>query len=308
MNPGRDNDRRFRRPGGRPSRPLRGASGRVIGCGFGGKNGGATLIAILPMYAFPWTAAANDALWAAISARLAEAGVRAPTQLTRDGDLAALWRDPGLIFGQTCGYPYVTGLKDKVTLIAAPEYSFPGCEGASHRSFIIRRASDSRNSLSEFRGAVAALNAYDSDTGMNLFRAAIASVAGGARFFRTILVTGSHEASLAAVAEGRADLASLDCVSFALIKRGLPDLVEGVAVVAEGPLAPGLPFVASASLGAPTIAAVREALFAALAAPTLAEARTTLGLRGARPTSPADYDRVIEIERGAAAAGYPRLA
>src|ERR1700722_14027389 len=211
MNPGRDNDRRFRRPGGRPSRPLRGASGRVIGCGLGVKHGGATLIAILPMYDFPWTAAANDALWAAISARLAEAGVRASTKLPRDGDLAALWRDPGLIFGQTCGYPYVTGLKNMVTLIAAPEYSFPGCEGASHRSFIIRRASDSRRGLREFRGATAALNAYDSNTGMNLFRAMIAPIAGGAAFFSSIVVTGSHEASVAALDNGQAALASIDC-------------------------------------------------------------------------------------------------
>ena len=46
---------------------------------------------------------------------------------------------------------------------------------------------------------------------------------------------------------------------------------------------------------------------AALADPNLAEARAALGLRGARPSSPADYDRVAEIERGAAAAGYARL-
>jgi hypothetical protein len=144
---------------------------------------GETLIAILPMYDFPSTAAANDALWAAISTRLAEASVQSPTRLTRGGELAVLWRHPGLIFGQACGYPYASGLRDAVTLIAAPEYSFPGCEGASHRSFIVRRASDSRNSLGEFRGGVAALNAHDSNTGMNLFRAAIASVAGGARFF-----------------------------------------------------------------------------------------------------------------------------
>ena len=105
---------------------------------------GETPIAILPMYDFPWTAVANDALWAAISARLAEAGLRAPLGLTRDGDLATLWRDSSLVFGQTCGYPYVTGLKDTVTLIATPEYGFAGCEGASHRSFIIRRAADPR--------------------------------------------------------------------------------------------------------------------------------------------------------------------
>jgi ABC-type phosphate/phosphonate transport system substrate-binding protein len=269
---------------------------------------GATLIAVLPMYDFPGTAAANDALWAAISARLAEAGVRAPTRLTRGGDLAALWRHPGLVFGQTCGYPYVTGLKDSVTLIATPEYSFAGCEGASHRSFIIRAARDPRRGLSEFRGATAALNAQDSNTGMNLFRAAIASVARGAPFFRAIVVTGSHEASVEAVAEGQADLASIDCVSFALLSRGRPELVEGMALVAESPLSPCLPFIAAAGLAAPTAAAVRQAFFAAIADPNLVEARTTLGLKGARLASPADYDRVIEIARGAAAVGYARLA
>ena len=142
---------------------------------------------------------------------------------------------------------------------------------------------------------------------MNLFRATVASVAGGAPFFRAIVVTGSHEASVAAVAEGRADLAAIDCVSFALLARGRPELIERVAVVAESPRSPSLPFIASARLGASTIAAVRQALFAALANPNLAEARAALGLRGARSSSPADYDRVAEIERGAAAAGYARL-
>jgi ABC-type phosphate/phosphonate transport system substrate-binding protein len=260
------------------------------------------------MYDFPWTAAANDALWASICARLAEDGVQSPTRLTRGAELAALWRHPGLIFGQTCGYPYMTCLKDAVTLIATPEYSFAGCEGAAHRSFIIRGACDPRRELGEFRGATAALNAHDSDTGMNLFRAAIASVAGGARFFRAIVVTGSHEASVEAVTDGEADLTSIDCVSFALLERGRPELIKRVAVVAESPASPNLPFIASGGLPPSTIAAVREALFAALANPDLAEARSALGLSGARLTGRADYDRVIEIERGAAAVGYSRLA
>ena len=206
--------------------------------------------------------------------------------------MAALWRRPGLILGQTCGYPYVSGLKDAVRLIATPEYGFPGCEGASHLSFIIRGARDPRRSLSEFRGATAALNAHDSNTGMNLFRAAIAPVARGALFFSAMIVTGSHEASVAAVAEGRADLASIDCVSFALLKRGRPELIERVAIVAQSRLSPGLPFIAAAGLPQATIAAVREALFAALKDPDLAEARAALGLKGARVATPADYDRV----------------
>ena len=269
---------------------------------------GETPIALLPMYDFPWTAAANDALWAAIFARLSEAGVQSPMNLTRGGDLAALWRHPRLVFGQSCGYPYVTGLNQAVALIAAPEYEFPGCEGAAHRSFIIRRAGDPRRGLSEFRGATAALNAHDSNTGMNLFRAAIAPFARGAPFFRAIVVTGSHEASVEAIAGGQADLASIDCVSFALIGRGRPELIERVAVVAESAPSPGLPFIASARLGRSTIDAAREALFAALADPTLAEERATLGLKGARAATAADYDRVAELERNAAVMGYSRLA
>jgi ABC-type phosphate/phosphonate transport system substrate-binding protein len=268
---------------------------------------GKTPIAILPMYDFPWIAGANDALWASISARLDDAGVEAPRELTRGPDLASHWRDPRLIFGQTCGYPYVAGLKPLVTLIAAPEYAFSGCEGASHRSFIIRRASDARRELSEFRGSSAALNAHDSNTGMNLFRAAIAPIARGAPFFHAVVVTGSHEASITAVADGQADLASIDCVSFALLERGRPELAERIAIVAASPLSPGLPFIAAATLAAPTIAAVRAALFAAVADSNLAEARAALGLKGAQRTIRADYERVTEIERDAVAAGYPLL-
>ena len=174
----------------------------------------------------------------------------------------------------------MAGLRGAVTLIAAPEYAFPGCESVAHRSFIVRRAGDPRRELAEYRGATAAINAPDSNTGMNLFRAAIAPIAGRAPFFRAIAVTGSHEASLTAVAEGEADLASIDCVSFALIERGRPELVERVAVIAESPLSPGLPFIMSAGLGAPTIAAVREALLAALADPNLAEALRHAGSQG----------------------------
>src|SRR5271154_3873989 len=111
-----------------------------------GVNGG-TSVAVLPMYDFPWTAEANDALWAGMAARLEEAGVEAPKTLTRGGDLDAQWRDPRLVFGQTCGYPYVSGLKEAVALIAAPLYAFPGCDGAWHRSYVVRRASDPRRAL-----------------------------------------------------------------------------------------------------------------------------------------------------------------
>ena len=143
-----------------------------------GRMTGGAPIAALPMYDLPEIASANDALWAGIAASLSAQGIEAPEKLVRDVDLPALWLSPNLLFAQTCGYPYVKDLRDSVTLIATPEYAFAGCEGAQHRSFVVRRAADSRRSLETFRGAVAAVNGWDSNTGMNLFRATIAPVAG----------------------------------------------------------------------------------------------------------------------------------
>ena len=265
------------------------------------------LVAALPMYDLPEIASANDALWLSIAASLRARGVEAPERLDR-GDPAALWSSPRLLFGQTCGYPYMKSLRDAVVLIATPEYSFPGCEGAWRRSFVVCTVRDPRRDLEAFRGAVAAVNGWDSDSGMNLFRATIAPIARRTRFFAAVIVTGSHLASLEAVADGRAELAAIDCVTFGLLQRLRPSLVERVAVVAESPPSPGLPFVAAAGLPDATVVAVRDALFAALAHPGLAESLGALGLAGARLTTLADYERICEIEREAEAAGYPRLA
>ena len=80
------------------------------------------------MYDFPEISEANDALWRRIAADLRAKGVEAPAALERGRALSALWRDPGLILAQTCGYPYMTRLNDAVALAATPEYAFPGCD------------------------------------------------------------------------------------------------------------------------------------------------------------------------------------
>jgi len=266
-----------------------------------------TFVAALPMYDFPWTADAQDALWRALADRLGHAGIAAPAALTRDRAPEDVWRDPALLFGQTCGYPYVKRLVGRVALIATPCFVFEGCEGAKHRSFIVARRGDVRT-LGDFRASRAALNGYDSNSGMNLFRAAVAPLAEGRRFFASVEVTGSHAASLVAVAEGRADVAAIDCVSFALLARGRPDLTDSVAIVGRSALTPGLPYVASADLPLATIEAVRSALSATFDDPNLAAARATLGLTGVLTLQHTDYAPVEEFESEAIRLGYPVLA
>jgi ABC-type phosphate/phosphonate transport system substrate-binding protein len=264
------------------------------------------LVASLGMYHYPFLAEANRRLWTAIGGYLRAAGIDAPIALD-PADPREIWADPRLLFGQTCGYPFITALRGRVSLVATPIYSFEGCDGPNHCGFVVASARSRDRSLAGFAGARAALNARDSNSGMNLFRALLAPIARGRPIFSEAVVTGSHAASLAAVAEGAADIAAIDCVSYGLLKSDRPDLFEEIAVIARTPSAPGLPFVINAELGKSLLAAVRVALFAALNEPSLADARAALGLKGAAILDEAAYQRIAEIERGAIALGYPEL-
>ena len=266
------------------------------------------MIAGLPMYEFASTRAALDALWAAIGERLRGWGVDAPTRLSRDIALPALWRDKGLLLGQTCGYPYVTQLRGEVALLATPIFNFEGCEGPRHCSFLVARRRDARRDIAAFRGAVAAMNSRDSNSGMNLFRAALAPLAGGRPFFARVVVTGAHAQSMEAVAQGRADIAAIDCVSYALIARERPEWAAGLAVIGRTPMSPALPFIASRALSEATRDLAVEALRAAIAVPALAAPLAVLGLRGLARLGDSDYAAIAGMEAQAAAQNYPELA
>lgn len=46
-------------------------------------------------------------------------------------DLAVQWRQPNLLFAQTCGYPLMTQLRGQVAVLAVPSYDLPGALPAS---------------------------------------------------------------------------------------------------------------------------------------------------------------------------------
>ncbi len=259
------------------------------------------MIAALPMYDFPWVRAATDRLWATLRDRLRAQGIAAPESLTRDHPLNEIWGDEGLLLGQTCGYPFWKALRRRTESLATPIYGFAGCEGPNHCSFILARRDDARTTLEQFRGDRAAVNGFDSNTGMNLFRASVAPLAGGKLFFADVVETGGHALSVVAIAEGRADIAAVDCVSYALLARGASQLVAATKILARTPSAPALPFIASRALAPATRAAVRQALRALAPAPEL-------GFCGVAFLPETAYVRIEEIEREAAELGYPRLA
>ncbi|GAB5468687.1 MAG: PhnD/SsuA/transferrin family substrate-binding protein [Rhodospirillales bacterium] len=257
----------------------------------------------LPMYDFPASAAANDALVEALAARLPEAAPRR----RRESDLARLWRAPDLLLSQTCGYPFMTAFRQDLTYVATPHYALPGCLGPRYCSFFLVRDADPAESLADLRGRRVAFNGKGSQSGYNCLRLAVAPLAAGAPFFAERLETGAHLASVAAVAEGRADLAAVDCVTHGLLARDRPEALAGTRILAESASAPGLPLVTRATAAPATLAALRRALAEVVADPDLAGLRGALALSGFTVLDREAYEEVLAMQAAAEALDYPEL-
>lgn len=272
------------------------------------RNSGRRRLA-LPMYDLAELAWATDALADALRARLSDAGLAdLPERREQPADLPGLWLDPSLLLAQTCGYPLVTTLRARLRLVATPCYTAPGCEGAWMCSAIVVRGADPARDLHGLRGrAICAVNGDDSNSGMNLLRATVAPLADDGSFFGGIVVTGSHVASLGAVQTGAADVAAIDCVTLALLRKVRPVALAGLRVLDWTPLSPGLPLVTALASSDAECCILRAALDDLLLDPALAAARDALLIERFATVGEDAYEAVAELQRAAVALGYPVL-
>lgn len=265
--------------------------------------------ASLAMYdSVPPVRAANIQFWQGIRDRLRAEGFEAPEALDLETAHDDVWLKPDLMMAQTCGYPYVRHLKGKVRLVATPAYDFAGGEGTERVSFIIVPEASPAQSLEDLRGKIAAINDWDSNSGMNLFRAAVMPYARGGRFFSDIKVTGGHLLSIKAVQAGEADVASIDTVTWGMLVRHRPDMLAGVRILAETPSGPGLPFITRLTASDAEVEALRRAIGDTIANPAYADAVAALGLKRIEILGDDDYDRLDAYRREAERHGYPIIA
>ncbi len=258
------------------------------------------MIAALPMYDFRELQPAHDALWSAVAARLVAAGVRnVPPLLTRDVGHRELWSHPELLFGQACEYPLAKSFGEHLTIVATPRYAAPGCVGLLYKSAVVVRADDAADSLVAMRGRRCAVNELDSNSGMNLLRAALAPLAAGSRFFDSVVVSGSHQRSIEMIASNDADIAAIDCVTFAHLQRIDSRLTRQVRILSWTPPSPSLPFVTARSTSAVTLAHLRSALTAVFADASLATVRRRLLLEGVDLAPDVTLSRVLKLEQAA---------
>jgi ABC-type phosphate/phosphonate transport system substrate-binding protein len=267
------------------------------------------MLASLPMYDLPEVAAATDGWWRGLAAAFRRAGLEeVPDRLRRDVALPGHWLDPALLFSQTCGYPLTHALAGHVRLLGTPCYAAPGCDGPLYRSLILVPEDSPASKLVELRDGVAVINGVDSQSGCNVLRALLAPLAAGGRFCAAVLESGSHIASIAAVAAGRADFAAVDCVTHALLARWRPAALAGTRVLLETPAAPGLPYVTGGAADRDLRRRLQEGLHRAFRDAGLAETRAALLLTGFTELPLEAYLPIVAMRREAEAAGYPRVA
>jgi ABC-type phosphate/phosphonate transport system substrate-binding protein len=252
--------------------------------------------ALISMYDLPERRAAIDAWWAGLARHWRAAGLGdIPATAHMPADLYELWLAPDLFFAQTCGYPLTHELKNRVTLVATPVYAIEGCAGGRYHSVIIARADSDVRTLDDVAGKTAAINGYDSQSGWNALRHSLIGKGAPAR----ILESGGHRRSMAAVREGRADIAAVDCVSYANFSAVAPQEVAPLRVIARSASAPALPYVTRRDIAPGDLQKLRAGLQSAIADPALAAARDALLIAGIEILPLEAYDRMLEMEREA---------
>ena len=265
------------------------------------------MIASLPMYDWPEIRMATDAWWCGLARKLRAEGVQdVPDTLCRTEEFAILWAAPDLLISQTCGYPLTHEWFGKLEVVATPHYDADGCNGPSYCSFLLARHDDARG-LEEFRGAVAAYNGTDSQSGYSALRSVIAPLARDGRFFGGAVCSGGHLNSMQMVASAEADLCAVDAVCWALARRHHPNLVQNLRPVGQSASVPGLPYVTAPAVSRDRLSRLRAGLRSAFEDPELGDVRRELLLGGVTETDAATYQPIITMERGSEAQGYPDL-
>ncbi|MAC82237.1 MAG: hypothetical protein CML66_29775 [Rhodobacteraceae bacterium] len=209
------------------------------------------MIAYLGFYDMAPVRDANDAYWSEIRRHLGHG----PDRMVRPDDLWPVWRAPDLLLAQTCSLPYRQHLANDVTYVGTPDFGLPGCPPGHYRSAMVVRTGEALRS-----GARMAINDRHSQSGWGN---PIAYLTAHGITPGEVIETGAHAHSVVALAEGRADMAGIDLLSWTMFEE-LGLLPEGLEIVDLTPPSLGTPYITSRDRDPDPIAAAIEAAITSL--------------------------------------------
>jgi len=193
------------------------------------------------------------------------------------------WTDPDLFLSMTCGFPYRTVLSDQVAYVGTLDFGLGDMPGHYHSVVVAREGFDLQ------APARLAINGRDSQSGWACIRDP--DPRNPRPDITAIVETGAHAGSVRAVAEGRADLAYVDAVTWRLLERHEPLAQKVLPCGRTGPT-PGLPLVTARAVDP---GALRLALIAACADLPADLSETLGGLTGVTILGGAAYLAVPDL-------------
>ncbi|MFD2058661.1 phosphate/phosphite/phosphonate ABC transporter substrate-binding protein [Mesorhizobium calcicola] len=188
-------------------------------------------------------------------------------------DFHKLWLHPALLFAQTCWGPMELGLSKHVQVVGQPSYdAYEGGRGELYSSALVMRSGEGPEvrspadgraliPLDLIRGKRFAFNSLDSMSGIIALTRDLQAAGESLDIFSMRSESGGHRGSIVAVAEGKADVAAIDCESWALAQHFEPAARKLVIVGWTG-RRKGLPFITAITTPEKTVRALREALAA----------------------------------------------
>ena len=266
------------------------------------------LFASLPWYDLPEVREATDRFWACVAQNLRERGFKqVPEKLNRELPFDQQWTSGRLLFSQACGYDILLAYRNCLRLVVTPIYTVAGCKHGFYSSVLVVRQDARIDHMEEMRGVRCVINSPSSHSGMNMLRALFASVHQKGRFFSAVLHSGSHEASLRMVANGFADVASIDRVTYALIERYRPLALRKTRVLCCSVRTPAPPYVTGSQMTDKQVEQIRQALTETLAMPSMRVAREALLLDDLANLPLETYRPIGDLERWALRMGYHEI-
>ena len=237
--------------------------------------------ASLPMYDFPEIRESTEVWWRGIAKRMVQQGIQnAPTDLTSGVPLNELWTANNLFLSQCCGFDVMHSYKEYLTVLMISDWDVEGCEPGKYCSFIVVHEDSHYESLAQLKGSIAVINDPESHSGMNALFSTIQPFSEEGKFFKSIKVSEAHANSLRFIQNKQADVAAIDCVTYALLNRFRPAALSAIRVLCKTKSAPALPYVTSIHSSIDQQQRMQAALQEAFNDPDLREPREKLLLKG----------------------------
>lgn len=235
----------------------------------------------LNWYLFDHTAAAFTAFWGAVRHYLARHDIRCDAALYRPSQTAQSLADTATLgLGQLCGVNFARIGAGRLSYLASYILDDETVPAGMYNSVILTRQP---KSLAEILAAPQTLSAAISEPDSFSGRFALYSIFSPeftAPHFTAEIYTGTHLATVRAIAGGTAEIGAVDCLSWHIIKRAYPDIASAIHIAGRSAALPGPPLVCSASIRPLIKPHLLEAMLAAFEEGDISEQMRTIGIKG----------------------------